>query len=207
GDVTDLTAAANTAQWKLPAANISVSLALSANRLTVRLSTDRPGRFAWPIYTAPDASVRYILPYGEGLLLDPSDPVWKSRVWPRHLDTMENFSLPLWGILGRGWTLTYLMRNPFDGTFSFRDTNRGLSWGLEHEFKRHWKEKEFGFDIFLGPESPIEPARLYRRILIESGEFVSVRQKIARTPDAEKLLGAPHAYLWSLGALGPDDVK
>ena len=37
---------------------------------------------------------------------------------------------------------------------------------------------------------PIEPARLYRRLLVESGEFVSMRQKIARTPDAEKLLGA-----------------
>ena len=62
------------------AKNISVTVEMAANRLTVRLATDRPGRFAWPIYGTPDESIRYILPYGEGMLISPREPVWQSRL-------------------------------------------------------------------------------------------------------------------------------
>jgi hypothetical protein len=207
GDAANLSSNAASAHWQLPRAHLSVSLALADRRLTVQIATDRTGRFSWPVFGVPDPAIRYIVPYGEGLLVDPRDPVWQSRMSPRRLDSMENFSLPLWGVMGTGWTLTFLMRNPFDGAFLFTDTAPGLAWRFEHEFKRHWREKEFGFDIFLGPESPIEPARLYRRLLLDAGEFVSLSEKIARTPDARKLPGAAHAYLWSLGAIGPDDVR
>jgi hypothetical protein len=45
----------------------------------------------------------------------------------------------------------------------------------------------------------VEPARLYREELIRGGQFVSLAQKIHKTPDAAKLLGAAHLYLWGDG--------
>lgn len=199
GAVTDLAVDRAAARWKLAAKGIAVSVVVGKDDIRIRFAADRASKFSWPIYGTPDESVSYIIPKAEGLLMSPRDPRWRTAAWPRQLDTMESFSLPLWGVMGKGWTLTYLMTTPFDNTFWFRETERGLSWRLEHEFKRHWRTKEFAIDVLLGPESPIEPARQFRRRLIESNQFVSMEQKIARTPEAEKLLGAAHVYLWSLG--------
>jgi hypothetical protein len=199
GNVADLAVDRAAARWKLPARGVAVSVAVGEDEISIRFAADRASKFSWPVYGTPDESVSYIIPKAEGLLVEPRDPRWRTDAWPRRLDTMESFSLPLWGVMGKGWTLTYLMTNPFDNTFWFRETERGLSWRLEHEFKRHWRTKEFGIDVLLGPESPIEPARQFRRRLMESNQFVSMKQKTARTPDAEKLLGAAHVYLWSLG--------
>jgi hypothetical protein len=59
--------------------------------------------------------------------------------------------------------------------------------------------KEYGLAFELGTNSLVEPARLYRRWLIQRGEFVSLKDKIHQTPEAEKLLGAAHVYLWGNG--------
>lgn len=178
------------------AEHTAVTATLKGNALSVHITTDLPV-LAFPLSGPPEEGISYIIPKAEGLLMDPRDRRWLSQAWPRELD-LSDFSLPLWGVMGRGWTLTYLLENPFDNQFTFRDTGRGLAWSLQHEFKSNAKKKEFGIEIVLGPESPVEPARVYRQRLIDSGQFVSMQQKIAKTPDAEKLLGAPHAYLWSL---------
>jgi hypothetical protein len=206
GDASAIVHDALSGHWSLSTQRIAVTVNLKDNAFTIRFATGQPGKFVWPTSAVPDQETTYIIPKGEGLLVSPRDPAWFSNAWPRHLDTMADFSLPLWGVMGRGWTLTYLLSNPFDNDFSFRDTGRGLAWQLEHEFKRNWQKKEFGFDIVLGPESPVEPAAIFRQRLISAGQFVSMRDKIAKTPAAERLLGAPHAYLWSLGVLGRDDV-
>jgi hypothetical protein len=196
GEVADLVRDGTSLRWKLPSKALAVSAAVRDNQFTIRFTTDHAGRLTWPVYGSPDATASYIIPHGEGLLVSP-----RAAAWERRFSTMEGFSLPLWGVLGKGWTLTYLMANPFDNTFVFRDTEAGLSWQLEHEFQRNWAVKECGFDIVLGPESPIEPAREYRRRLIASGGFVSMKQKIARTPEAAKLPGAPHAYVWEMSVI------
>jgi hypothetical protein len=207
GDASEVVQDATGGHWLLPARRISVAVSLKDQAFNIQFVTDQPGKFAWPISAAPEEEVSYIVPKGEGFVVSPRDPIWLSKAWPQHLDTMADFSLPLWGVMGHGWTLTYLLSNPFDNDFSFRDTGRGVAWGLEHEFKRNWQKKEFGFAIVLGGESPVEPARVFRQRLVDAGQFVSMREKIAKTPDAARLLGAPHAYLWSLGVLGRDDVR
>ncbi|MEI9903213.1 MAG: hypothetical protein WDN06_04010 [Asticcacaulis sp.] len=46
-----------------------------------------------------------------------------------------------------------------------------------------------------------------RRHLIDSGAYETLAQKIARTPDAAKLIGASHTYLWGNGLIGPHDIR
>lgn len=149
------------AHWSLHSRHISVTVSLKDNAFHIQFVTDQPGKFTWPISAVPEEDVSYIIPKAEGFLVSPRDPVWLSKAWPQHLDTMAEFSLPLWGVMGHGWTLTYLLSNAFDNDFSFRDTGHGVAWGLEHEFKRTWGKKEYGCEIVLGPESPVEPARVF----------------------------------------------
>jgi len=54
-------------------------------------------------------------------------------------------------------------------------------------------------------QSPVEPAKLYRKYLVEQNQFVSLKQKIERTPDSGKLLGAAHVYLWGDGLITRSD--
>jgi hypothetical protein len=59
----------------------------------------------------------------------------------------------------------------------------------------------------VGTNSLVEPARLYRQWLIQRGEFVSLKDKIRKTPEVAKLMGAVHAYLWGHQLLTQDDVN
>ena len=60
--------------------------------------------------------------------------------------------------------------------------------------------------LSLGTASPVAPAKQYRQWLIENGEFVSFIEKIKKVPEAEKLLGAAHVYLWGGKLLSQYDV-
>jgi hypothetical protein len=77
--------------------------------------------------------------------------------------------------------------------------NGRLALQLTHQFTRNQSVKEYGFLIRPGPPSPVEPARAYRRWLQQQGQLVSLRDKIRRVPEAQKLLGAAHVYLWGDG--------
>lgn len=124
GGVTELAHDAAGAHWSFPGSHISVTASLRDNAFSIQFATDLPGKFVWPVSPTPEDGVSYIIPKGEGFLVDPRDAVWLSKAWPREFDTMSDFSLPLWGVMGRGWTLTYLLSNAFDNVFSWRDAAR-----------------------------------------------------------------------------------
>src|SRR5205085_622435 len=77
-----------------------------------------------------------------------------------------------------------------------------LGWRLTHTFGRNAPVKRHGVRIHLGYASPIEPALYYRQRLIDGSGFVTLAEKIARTPATARLLGAAHAYLWGDGVIG-----
>jgi len=77
---------------------------------------------------------------------------------------------------------------------------------VTHQFTRNHPVKEYGVVFEVGTNSLVEPARLYRQWLMQRGEFVSLKDKIRKTPEAGKLLGAAHAYLWGHELLTPADV-
>jgi hypothetical protein len=121
------------------------------------------------------------------------------------MGTTDGLSMPFWGLDYGDHTVTYLLTNPFNNTLAFRDASGKLIARFTHQFTRNHPVKEYGLEISLGPGSPVEPARRYRRWLVERGEFVRMKEKIRRTPDAAKLLGAAQAYLWGDG-LAPEMI-
>ncbi|KPK62067.1 MAG: hypothetical protein AMK73_06850 [Planctomycetes bacterium SM23_32] len=193
------------ARWRLR--DVDVSFALDGGSLSVRFVAEGPGRFTWPIVGA-DPSVRgWILPLSEGSYVPAEHAEWLRFLTEQGpLDTTEGLSMPFYGLDCGNRTFTCIATNPLGNELAFDGAGGRLGMRFRHEFLANWDTKESGFVIRLGPGSPIEPAWQYRRWLMERGEFVSLRQKAARVPGVEKLLGAAHVYLWGDALLSRHDV-
>jgi len=186
--------------WELSAKKMRVSFRTDGDALLVNFLSRDPCRFAWPIIGDDPAVEAYILPLAEGSYVPSEDSRWLKHLIARSpMKALESFSMPFWGLAFPTCTLTYMLTNQFNNQLVFEDRAGRIGMRFTHEFTRNWERKEYGFIIRLGPPSPLEPARQYRRWLLEQDQFVSMRTKIEQTPEAEKLLGAPHIYLWSDG--------
>jgi len=188
------------AHWEYPDRHLSVSMRLEPDALVVDFRSQVPGEFTWPILV-PQSDLRaYILPIGQGSFIPVHDAAWGSYLSKLGgLSTTEGLSLPLWGLQDSKHTYTYLLTNPFNNEFAFHVESGCLAAALTHSFTRIEMEKRFGFRISLGPLSPVEPARQYRQWLRKTGQFVTLKDKFRQTPNAAKLLGAAHIYLWGDG--------
>src|SRR5579872_1345221 len=194
--------------WNLPTQGLAVDMRLDDDdALVVGFEAAAPGSFTWPIVDSDAVASAYILPMFEGLYVPADDGQWaRFLVAQGALSTTAGLSMPFWGMQREGRSLTYILTNPFNNELEFRQTTRGVGLSLTHSFTRNQKLKRFGYRIYLGDASPVTPAKRYRRYLIDSGEFVSLNQKIEKTPGAAKLLGAPHVYLWGNGLIARDDI-
>lgn len=205
GEVRDLERDNGSAGWRYARLGLSVSCRLSGSDFSVRFVSDRPGQFTWPL-VEPTPQVRaYILPYHAGRYVPTADAQWVAFLSGKTFSTVEQLSMPFWGLDCETRTLTYVLTNPLHNDLAFSDKGGEISFRLTHSFTRIQKRKEYGFVIRLGNGSPVEPARQYRRWLEQRGEFVSIEDKIRRVPRVERLLGAPHAYLWG-ASLSKHDI-
>jgi len=200
GRVANLRHADNQLSWDLVDSSVHVAFRLVGETLSAEITSSAPGSFTWPVIAPPPTGAAYVLPLAEGSYVPPDDPRWLGYLVERSpMRAIEGFSMPFWGIALPDCSLTYMLTNQFNNQLVFEDRAGRIGMRFTHEFTRNWERKEYGLVIRLGPPSPIEPARQYRRWLLEQDQFVSMRTKIEQTPEAEKLLGAPHIYLWSDG--------
>jgi hypothetical protein len=188
------------ANWQLPDKRLAVSAKLENDTLEVGFTSQTAGKFTWPILPPLATNRAYILPIGEGVYAPAHDPSWSNYLENLGgLSTTENLYLPLWGVDGGSQILTYIATNQFNNALTFQNVAGSLAAQFTHQFTPNWKVKTCGLRISLDACSPIEPAKRYRRWLIDTGQFVSMREKIRRNPNAAKLLGAAHVYLWGDG--------
>jgi hypothetical protein len=205
--VSKLTHEPTEAHWFLDDANTWISMRLESDTLRVLITAGGPGDFTWPVISPSKTDRAYILPLVEGSYVPTDDADWIKHLVDEGPINVYGLSLPLWGIDVADHTLTYMLPKPFNSDLVFSNDNGLLGSKLVHHFVPANKRYEYEVMISLGPASPIEPALRYRRWLIAQNGFVSMKQKIARTPDAAKLLGAAHFYLWGSDAISRYDVK
>ncbi len=197
----------NSVSWEFPQKKISISFRVEGEELSANFHSQQTGAFTWPIVKDEKAIAGYILPLFEGSYVPSDDTEWRTFLIGRSpMDTTEGLSMPFWGVDCSDYTLTYILTNPFNNNLVFEDDGGRLSVRFAHEFKRNWEKKEYGLLIRLGDISPVEPAKQYREWLVESGQFVSMKDKIKNIPDVEKLLGAAHIYLWGNARVSRYDV-
>jgi hypothetical protein len=208
GQATNLVATADTASWDLPALGMHVTTSMRNGRFFFETVSDKAQKFTWPVITPTKNMRGVILPRGEGFYIPIDDKRCQAfATGEAPFNTMADLSMPLWGIDYGSESLTYILTNPIDNSLAVEQKWDGLALSLTHNFQKNYAAKRYGLMIIPGRASLIEPALLYRKWLIETGQFVSLKEKLQRLPDLEKLFGAPQVYLWADGVMNADDVR
>ncbi len=212
GAVTDFTDEGNGVRWKLPERSLTVHVKWIRDSLTIEFIQDDPANdtqnFTWPLIENTESVHGYIFPFFEGSYVPKDDITWRDFLCDRGpINTTAGLSMPFWGLDLGERTLTYILTNPFNNRIHFSETETSdLGMRVSHAFTPNWERKRYGVRLSLGTASPVAPAKEYRQWLIENGEFVSFIEKIEKVPEAEKLLGAAHVYLWGGKLLSQYDV-
>jgi hypothetical protein len=195
-------------KWSLPDRGVSLTIELEGNRLWAHVLAAKPGEFTFPIIPETDTVKGWILPFFEGVYAPCGDARWEAFLTHRgELNTTADLTMPFLGLDCGACTLTCILTNPFNNQLEFRrPPGKPLEARLTHQFTRNHAVKEYGVVFEVGTNSLVEPGRLYRQWLIQRGEFVSFKDKIRKTPEAGKLLGAAHVYLWGNEVLNQADV-
>ena len=169
------------ASWEIPHIPLTVICRLEDTAFSVHFQTDSTGTFTWPILDNTSNIQAYILPLFEGSYVPANDDRWIQLLTRRSpLNTTESLSMPFWGLDLKDRTLTYILTNPFNNRLDFSDQHDEPALQFTHTFGTNWTVKEYGVRIHLGDASPIEPARQYRRWLIQTNQFVSLKDKIEK---------------------------
>jgi len=208
GEISNVVRTGNQVRWALEAKSVAVDVRLSREDLSVRFFSDKAGTFTWPVLQETANMRALIWPRWEGCYIPLDDSRWKNYLVERGgWDTLEGLSMPFWGLDCGDFSLTYIVTNPYNNVIDFCHTSNKLEARFSHEFTTLESKKEYGFLIRLGDNnSPVGPAKQFRRWLIEQGKFVGMKEKIKAVPKAARLLGAPHVYLWGDAFLTRHDI-
>ena len=208
GSISGMLKKAGQAQWVLDTPRVEVNIKLSQKELSVRFSSKTTGTFTWPVVQKTANTKALIWPRWEGCYIPLDDSRWEDYLVGRgELDTLEGLSMPFWGLDCGEFSMTYIITNPYNNEIQFLRESDCLGFRFTHEFTSLAPGKDFGFLIRLGDnDSPVEPAKQFRQWLIEQGKFVSMKEKIRKVPNAARLLGAAHVYLWGDAPLSRHDI-
>lgn len=167
--------------------------------MTTRLEWHQAsGEITWPVIGASPEIEAFVLPLHEGSHVPADDADWIEHLERESpLNTTEGLSMPWIAVQGEDFTVTCIFENPFHNALVFAGEAGRLTARVTHSFSA--SDEEAAVTVILGDGDPLTPARNFRQWLIGRGEFVPMREKIARTPRAERLLGAAHIYLWGDG--------
>jgi hypothetical protein len=198
GPIGDIGKDRSRVQWHFQTKGIKVEVRLDKRDISIQLFSGKAGTFTWPVLQEMANIKALIWPRWEGCYIPLDELRWeKYLVEQGECDTLEGLSMPFWGLDCGDFSLTYIITNPYNNMIDFSRTGDKLNARFSHEFTPVQSKKEYGFLIRLGQNnSPVEPAKQFRRWLKQQGEFVSMKEKVKKIPKAERLLGAPHVYLW-----------
>ncbi len=208
GPVVKLKTSEATAQWELPDLKLQVDMRLEERGLAVHFLSERVGEITFPIVRESKKTRGWILPMFEGIYVPTGDQKWDAFLKKQEdMSTTAELTMPFIGLDGGDSTMTCIITNAFNNALRFEESpERNLQARVTHQFTRTHAVKECGFLFVPGRNSPVEPARIYRRWLMERGEFVSMAEKIKKTPEAAKLAGAAQIYLWGSDLIAPGDI-
>lgn len=204
--VIERSADATSATWRWETGH-RLTCTLAGADFNVRLNAPGPGRIAL-INQPPEAAGKgLILPITEGYYIAAGDKGWHAALDGEEHSTNEDLGVPLWGMDHGGFTLHWLLANPYNNALGFKADAGGLGLSLTHQFTSLAPETPMEMTLHLGGPDLLAGAKRYRQRLIDRGDFRSLADKIKATPSAEKLIGATHLYLWDNGLIGVKDVR
>ncbi len=204
--VSDFKADTGAASWRWDEI-FEITCALTGPDLEIRVTTNTSGELALLDQPGEAMGKGLLLPIGEGYYITRDDVRWRASLDGDERSVNEDLSLPLWELDHDGFTLHWLLANPFNNLLRFVAETNGLGVTLSHRFTQLAPPTPVTMMLHLGEPDLLAGAKRYRRHLIEQGDFRSLADKIAATPSAAKLIGATHLYLWDNGLIGEKDVR
>jgi hypothetical protein len=181
---------------------------LERRELLLTVIAREPGTLTFLNQPANAMGRALIWPLAEGHSVPRGHTVWQRFLTEQGpINTTQDLSLPLWGMDHGAFSLTWLMTQPFNNRLTFKAQGDGLALTAAHEFTSLDPHAPLTFRLYLGDSDPLAGARRYRQWLIDSDAYQTLDEKLAKTPEARKLIGAAHAYLWGNDLLGLKDVR
>ena len=122
---------------------------------------------------------------------------------------IESWSMSWWGFQKGTSAMMVIVETPDDAAYQFAHPAGGPT-----VIGPRWRPQlgRFGYPrtarfCFFASGNYIDLAKRYRRYVMESGLFVSLKEKIARTPGVAGLLGTPQMRMSILRNLKPDSDR
>lgn len=195
-EISDLVTTENHLSWSIPQKRMRVEIRLSDSRLLARFTTDKEQTLIWPQTGAKARAL--IWPESSGLYIPADDPFWLARPAPECRPAYGSV-LPFWGVQYQQATVAYLLHDELRSEICLAKEQGRMTIKAAREFLSRDGFPAYEVEIALTENTPLAPALAYRDLLIRAGRFVSFAEKVKRTAEAGKLLGAMHAYLWGDG--------
>jgi len=198
----------NRIDWQWDDGRWVLSVDLAQRDLTFSIAANAPSEIEFIHQPASAMGQALIWPLAEGRYVPRGDRVWQRFLLAQAaLDTTQDLSLPLWGMAYERFSLHWLLTNPYNNQLRFKANGDALGLSARHRFTSLEPSKPLTFSLFLGADDPLAGARRYKQWLIDNGRYEPLPDKLMKTPQAAKLIGAPHVYLWGNNLLGPEDVR
>ncbi|MEN6310062.1 MAG: DUF5696 domain-containing protein, partial [Acidobacteriota bacterium] len=175
-----------------------------AIRLIASDGADRVREIIFPPSLDPSSFDQTVVPTMQGMLLP--------KAWPRPVVLNDEIAygrglyMPWWGHQQRGSAIIVILETPADAGIRFAHPAEGPSradvrW--LHSLGR-WSYPRSVRYAFIENGGYVALAKRYRRYAIETGNFVSLKEKIARNPLVARLVGAPVIHTSILYHIQPD---
>lgn len=153
----------------------------------------------WPkaIETGNTDSDFAVIPRMQGMLLPGN---WPQPINAEDLSNSRSFYLPWWGQIQDGHGVLTLLETDDDAGGAYQHPAGGPTrvaprWYASLGRMRYMRSIRYIFD---DEATYVSMAKRYRRFVIERGHFVSLREKLLRTPALAEVIGKPVAHLGSL---------
>lgn len=122
---------------------------------------------------------------------------------------IESWSMSWWGFQKQKSAMMIIVETPDDAAYQFKHPAGGPT-----EIGPRWIAQLSRFNyprsarmVFIDDGTYVDMAKRYRRYVMDSGLFVSLREKIARTPAVNDLIGTPQTRISILHNLSPDSDR
>ncbi|MEG0862108.1 MAG: glycoside hydrolase [Pseudomonas sp.] len=206
--VNDLKEGIQRIDWQWDDGAWSLSAELNQRDLLLSIKARDPGELQFLKQPGNAMGKGLIWPLAEGHYVPAGDALWHKFLLDQgELNTTQDLSLPLWGVDHGSFTLNWLITNPYNNRLTLSAEDKRLALAASHEFTSLDPAAPMTFSLSLGGDDLMAGAKRYRQWLIDNGRYETLNNKLLKTPEAKKLVGASHVYLWGNGVLGRKDVQ
>lgn len=203
-EVSNLKKNDNEVTWTYPNENIDAKVEKENNYLDVKIKSNitEADEFTWPKVDAES----YMLPINEGKYIPSNDEYWKEHLTDSEYNGIESFTMQFFALNKKDYSIMYIIDNPFNNKINFK-VNEKIGFEFTHEYPSITENREYGFQIYLTENNPVDIAKIYKNYIVEKGDFKTLADKEKNNEDIAKLYGAPHIYFWDKSIISEENIN